>query len=215
MTVRRHLIPFLIVTVECTQLRHVHMFPTGWRCPTAAVQTPSQKATGQELMTPTMWVSGERCCLGRRSLLSLKAERNFATGTTQLHSVWSYLTACSCSPPHSSSLYHEVKHSWSPGLESEHELIVNHGVLKCVWSAASSTDTLTSWSCTSCSSVCAAGSRSSRCLWTKWAFSSVTQPQTETTPPTRWVKNLQCCSFSRESTGCSSAGSDTSQYNNL
>lgn len=63
----------------------IHMFPTGWHCLTAVVQTPSQKSTVQELMTLTMSASGERCCLGRRFPLSLKPARNFATGTALIH----------------------------------------------------------------------------------------------------------------------------------
>lgn len=143
-------------------------FPTGWRCLTAAAQIPFQTSTVQELMTPTMWASGERCCPGKRFPLSLKPGRNFVTGTPLIH-LWFTSVAASFQ-------------YWIVFYPSLHYVACNNcWYLPC----SSSADTLMSWSCTSCSSECADGSRLSRCLWTKWAFSSDMQPRTKTAPPTQ------------------------------
>lgn len=70
-----------------------HLLPdTGWRCLTVAVQTPSQTCTGQEQTTPTTSASGERCCQGRRSPLSLRPAKNSGTGTA-------LASRCSCVDP--------------------------------------------------------------------------------------------------------------------
>lgn len=65
---------------QMSLINAIHVFSIGWHCHTAVVRTPSQMSRVQELMTLTMSASGERCCQGRRFPLSLKPERNSATG---------------------------------------------------------------------------------------------------------------------------------------
>lgn len=54
---------------------------TEWHYLTAVVPTPYLKWMGLEQMIRTTSASGERCCQGRSSLLSLRPGRNWDTGS--------------------------------------------------------------------------------------------------------------------------------------